>query len=122
VLSTTRLDGPACQAPLENTSRVLPPAIYRKANEISALLIGHKKEQLSIRCEQRMMADEKNLKKEDMEIVAFTLIGRGKEMFVPEVTEFRPFDWQALRHSYNARENSAIRSSGQKKSLVSQAS
>jgi hypothetical protein len=122
VLSTTRLDGPACQALLENTSRVLPPASYRKANETSALLIGHKKEQLSIRCEQRMMADEKNLKKEDMEIVAFTLIGKGKERFVPEVTEFRPCDWQALRHSYNARENSAIRSSDGKKSLVSQAS
>jgi hypothetical protein len=101
---------------------ILPPAIYRKANDISALLIGHKKEQLSILCEQRMMADEKNLKKEDMEIVAFTLIGRGKERFVPEVTEFRPFDWQALRHSYNARENSAIRSAGGKKSLVSQVS
>jgi len=69
-----------------------------------------------------MMADEKNLKKEDMEIVAFTLIGRGKERFVPEVTEFRPCDWQALRHSYNARVNSAIRSSDGKKSLVSQAS
>jgi hypothetical protein len=104
------------------TSRLLPPASDRKANETSALVIGHKKEQLSIRCEQRMMADEKNLKKEDMEIVAFTLIGRAKERFVPEVTEFRPFDWQALRHSYNTRENSVIRSSGGKKSLVSQAS
>jgi hypothetical protein len=98
------------------------PASYRKANETSALVIGHKKEQLSIPCEQRMMADEKNLKKEDMEIIAFTLIGRGKEMFVPEVNEFRPFDWQALRHSYNARHNPAIRSSDGKKSLVSQVS
>jgi hypothetical protein len=56
-----------------------------------------------------------------METVAFTLIGRGKERLVREVAEFRPFDLQALRHSYNARENSAIRSDVNK-SLVSQAS
>ena len=57
-----------------------------------------------------------------MEIVAFTLIGRDKITFVPEVAQFRPFDLQALRHSYNARENSAIGPSDGKKSLVSQAS
>jgi hypothetical protein len=57
-----------------------------------------------------------------METVAFTLIGRWKETLVPEAAEFRPFDLQALRHSYNAKENSAIRPSDRKKSFVSQAS
>jgi hypothetical protein len=57
-----------------------------------------------------------------MEIVAFTLIGGRNETFVPEAAEFRPFDLQALRHSYNARENAVIRPSDGKKSLVSQVS
>ena len=57
-----------------------------------------------------------------MEAVAFTLIGRSKETFVAEADEFRPFDLQALRHSYNAKENSLIRPTDGKKSFVSQAS
>jgi len=57
-----------------------------------------------------------------METVAFTLIGRRKEAFVPEAAEFRPFDLQALRHSYNAKGRSPIRPSDGKKSFVAQAS
>jgi hypothetical protein len=44
-----------------------------------------------------------------MEAVAFTLIGIGKERFVPEQAEFRPFDLRELRHSYNAEDNAADR-------------
>jgi hypothetical protein len=44
-----------------------------------------------------------------MEAVAFTLIGTGKERFVPEQAEFRPFDLRELRHSYEAEDNSADR-------------
>jgi hypothetical protein len=57
-----------------------------------------------------------------METVAFTLIGRRKEKFVPEEVEFQPFDWQALRHSYDAKDHSPIRPSDGKKSFVAQAS
>jgi hypothetical protein len=57
-----------------------------------------------------------------METVAFTLIGRPKETFVPEAAEFRPFDLQTLRHSYNAKDHSPIRPSDGKKSFVAQAS
>jgi hypothetical protein len=57
-----------------------------------------------------------------METVAFTLITNWKKTFVPEVAEFRPFDLQALRHSYNATDTSPIRPSDGKKSLVSQTS
>jgi hypothetical protein len=57
-----------------------------------------------------------------METIAFTLIGKRKETFVPEAADFRLFDWQALRLSYNAKEDSAIRRSDGKKRLVSQAS
>jgi hypothetical protein len=57
-----------------------------------------------------------------METVAFTLIGRWKEPFVPEEAVFRPFDLQALKHSYNAKDNSPIRPSDAKKSFVSQTS
>jgi hypothetical protein len=57
-----------------------------------------------------------------MEIVAFTLIGRDKITFVPEVAQFRPFDLQALRHSYHAKDHSPIRPSDGKKSFVTQAS
>jgi hypothetical protein len=57
-----------------------------------------------------------------METIAFTLIDKRKETFVPEAAEFRPLDLPALRHSYNAKENSAIRPSDGKKSLVAQAS
>ena len=57
-----------------------------------------------------------------METVAFTLIGRRKEAFVSEVAEFRRFDLQALRHSYNAKGRSPIRPSDGKKSFVAQAS
>ena len=53
-----------------------------------------------------------------MEAVAFTLIGKHKERFVPEPVEFRPFDLRALRHWYNADDDSPIRP----KSLVPQAS
>jgi hypothetical protein len=70
------------------------------------------------------MAGEKSVvkKRENMETIAFTLIGRGKETFVPEAAEFRPFDLPALRQSYNAKENSAIRASDGNKSFVAQAS
>jgi hypothetical protein len=44
-----------------------------------------------------------------MEAIAFTLVGTGKERFVPEEAEFRPFDLRELRHSYNAEDNSADR-------------
>ena len=57
-----------------------------------------------------------------MEIVAFTLIGRDKITFVPEAAQFRPFDLQALRHSYYAKDHSPIRPSDGKKSFVTQAS
>jgi hypothetical protein len=57
-----------------------------------------------------------------MEAVAFTLINRSKETFVPEETEFRPFDLQVLRHLYNAKDDSPIRPTDGKKSFVSQAS
>jgi hypothetical protein len=70
------------------------------------------------------VSGEKNVvkKRENMEAIAFTLIGRRKETFVPEAAEFRPFDLPALRQSYNAKENSAIRASDGKKSFVAQAS
>ena len=57
-----------------------------------------------------------------MEAVAFTLIGTRKEAFVPELAEFRPLDLRALRHSYNAKDNSPSRPSDRKKSFVAQAS
>ena len=57
-----------------------------------------------------------------MEAVIFTLIGTRKETLVPESAEFRPFDLRALRHSYNAKDNSPGRPSDGKKSFVVQAS
>jgi hypothetical protein len=57
-----------------------------------------------------------------MEAVIFTLIGTPKEKFVPEPTEFRPFDLRALSDSYNAKDNSLGRLPDGKKSLVVQAS
>jgi hypothetical protein len=41
-----------------------------------------------------------------MEAVIFTLIGTRNERFVPDSAEFQPFDLRALRHSYNAEDNS----------------
>ena len=64
----------------------------------------------------------KEERREAMETVAFTLIGRRQETFVPEVDDYRPIDLQALKHSYNAKDNSSIRPSDGKKSLVAQAS
>jgi hypothetical protein len=57
-----------------------------------------------------------------METVIFTLIGRPKETLVSESVEFQPFDLRALRHSYNAKDNSPSRPSDEKKSFVTQAS
>ena len=55
-----------------------------------------------------------------MEAVIFTLIGTRKETLVPKSAEFRPFDLRALRHSYNAKDNSPGRPSDRKKSFVVQ--
>src|ERR1700730_13575104 len=44
-----------------------------------------------------------------MEAVIFALIGTRNERFVPESAEFQPFDLRALRHSYNAEDNSPSR-------------
>jgi len=55
-----------------------------------------------------------------MEAVIFTLTGTRKETLVPESAEFRPFDLRALRHSYNAKDNSS-RPFNRKKSFVAQA-
>ena len=57
-----------------------------------------------------------------METVIFTLIGTRNERFVSEPAEFQPFDLRALRHSYNAKDNSPGRPSDGKKSFVVQAS
>ena len=57
-----------------------------------------------------------------MEAVIFTLIGTRKKTFVPESAEFQPFDFGALRHSYNAKDSSPSRPSDRKKSFVAQAS
>ena len=57
-----------------------------------------------------------------MEAVIFTLIGTRKETLFPESAEFQPFDLRALRHSYNAKDNSLSRPSDGKKSFVAQAS
>jgi hypothetical protein len=43
------------------------------------------------------------------------------ETFVPESAEFQPFDLRALRHSYNAEDNSPSRPSNRKKSFVAKA-
>ena len=63
-----------------------------------------------------------------MEAVIFTLIGTRNgytqhETFVPESAEFQPFDLRALRHSYNAEDNSPSpsRPFNRKKSFVAQA-
>ena len=56
-----------------------------------------------------------------MEAVIFTLIGTRKETFVPESAEFQPFDLEALRHSYNTKDNSLSRPFSRKKSFVVQA-
>ena len=56
-----------------------------------------------------------------MEAVIFALIGTRNERFVPESSEFQPFDLRALRHSYNAEDNSPSRPSNRKKSFVGQA-
>jgi hypothetical protein len=61
---------------------------------------------------------KRNKMSDNMEAVAFTLIGTSKEGFVPEPAEFRPFDLRELRHSYNAEDNSPDRL----KSFVVQAS
>ena len=53
-----------------------------------------------------------------MEAVIFTLISTRKETFVPESAEFQPFDLRALRHSYNAEDNSPSRPFNRKKSFV----
>jgi hypothetical protein len=53
-----------------------------------------------------------------MEAVVFSLIGKRKEPLVPEPAEFQPFDLRALRHSYNAVDNSPSRPSDRKKSLL----
>jgi hypothetical protein len=58
----------------------------------------------------------------DMEAVIFTLIGKRSETLVPESAEFQPFDLRALRHSYNAKDNSPSRPSDEKNPLVAQAS
>ena len=72
----------------------------------------------------RVPIESKNSKKrtEDMEAVIFTLISTRKERFVPESAEFQLFDLGALRHSYNAEDNSPSRPFDQKKSLVAHAS
>ena len=57
-----------------------------------------------------------------MEAVIFTLIGTRNERFVSDPAEFQPFDLRALRHSYNAEDNSPRRPSDRKKSFVAQAS
>src|SRR5260370_14637976 len=44
-----------------------------------------------------------------------------KETFVPESAEFQPFDLRALRHSYNAEDNSPSRPFNRKKSFVAHA-
>jgi hypothetical protein len=63
-------------------------------------------------------------KNRTMEAVIFTLIDTRNETFVPESAEFQPFDLQALRDSYNAKDdaNALSRPSDRKKSFVAQAS
>jgi hypothetical protein len=56
-----------------------------------------------------------------MEAVIFTLISTRKERFVPESAEFQLFDLEALRHSYNAEDNSPSQTFNRKKSFVTQA-
>jgi hypothetical protein len=58
---------------------------------------------------------------EDMEAIIFTLISTRKERFVRESAEFQLFDLGALRHSYNAEDNSPSRPFNRKKSFVAQA-
>jgi hypothetical protein len=65
---------------------------------------------------------ERQKRTENMEAVIFTLIGTRNERFVSEPAEFQPFDLRALRHSYNAEDNSPRRPSDRKKSFVAQAS
>ena len=57
-----------------------------------------------------------------MEAVIFALIGTRNERFVPESSEFQPFDLRALRHSYITEDNSPSRPSDRKKSFLAQAS
>jgi len=61
-----------------------------------------------------------------MEALIFALIATRNgytqhETFVPESAEFQPFDLRALRHSYNAEDNSPSRPFNRKKSFVAQA-
>jgi hypothetical protein len=75
-----------------------------------------------------VLIERKEIKKsKNMEAVIFTLISPRNgytqhERFVPESAEFQPFDLGALRHSYNAEDNSPRRPSDRKKSFVAQAS
>ena len=73
--------------------------------------------------DQQSQSKVRNSKKrtEDMEAVIFTLIGTRKETFVPESAEFQLFDLGALRHSYNAEDDSPSRPFNRKKSFVVQA-
>ena len=62
-----------------------------------------------------------------MEAVIFTLIGTRNgytqyDTFAQDSAEFQPFDLRALRHSYNAEDNSPRRPSDRKKSFLAQAS
>jgi hypothetical protein len=61
---------------------------------------------------------KRNKRSDNMEAVAFTLIGTRKERFIPEPAEIRPVDWRELRRSYTAEDNSTDRL----KSFVVQAS
>ena len=61
-----------------------------------------------------------------METLVFALIAirNGyiqQETVVPEPAEFQPFDLRALKHSYEAEENSSGQPSNRSKSFVEQA-
>jgi hypothetical protein len=60
-----------------------------------------------------------------MEVLIFGLVATRNgytqdETFVPEPAKFEPFDFRALRHSYNAKDDSPRRRSGGNKSFVIQ--
>lgn len=60
-----------------------------------------------------------------MEALVFALIAVSngymqEETFVPEPSEFQPFDLRALKNSYEAEENSSGRPSDRSKSFVAQ--
>jgi hypothetical protein len=62
-----------------------------------------------------------------MEALIFALIATRNgyaqhETFVPQPAKFQPFDLRALRHSYNAEDNSLKLPSDRKKSFAIQVS